>query len=775
MPRDNTKYQFNGQIYGKGQLVLAVMTKYIEERSPTFKELVDVFGKPEVGTTECVISLATFEEKLAVSDDVLRRYFKNDSQKLRTKDGVEVLVNSQWGIGNIRNFVSYSKKLGFEVLAVVDGETLLERFSRYKDNPDMEWIVPYRECCNEVAKHKISSKDDLEESFILKIWKHVDAGFANVSPGFLSEDEYTKLFSELSGITVKILESPTSKTLEEVYTWAKKSKSEGNFNSIKWGVIHRVFAAADPIKLTTVLNEEHIKKLAKALKSKFDVQVSMNGNWLEKNINLKTSLANVGIVDDDPFIVNTFIWQLYIDLVVNEQEKQVQGISEGQDSFYESESSATGLCLARNIIFYGPPGTGKTFKLQKLLKNNYSAPNTIIDESLWLNQQVEKLSWFEVVLLILIDIGGENGVSDITKHKFFLAKLQVNGRESNFAQTAWAALQTHTIADSKTVKYDKRTEPLVFDKTQKSQWFIVEDKNEQLSEYVSKLEFLNKGPTKVETVKRYEFVTFHQSYGYEEFVEGLRPETNDNGDISYSVKPGVFKRISKLAKADPEHRYAIVIDEINRGNISKVFGELISLIEVDKRTGTENALFVTLPYSGELFSVPANLDIIGSMNTADRSLTHIDVALRRRFEFKELRTDYSLLANNVEGVNVRRMLFAMNQRIELLLDREHIIGHALLMKIKSVDELSNQFKTAILPLLEEYFFEDWEKISQVLNNNGMIQEQENARSIWLGSKDEYAAKVYSVNQESLKSLEAYTNIYAGINDLAFSLCDEAGK
>ena len=774
MSRDNTKYQFNGQIYGKGQLVFAVISQYIKDQEPTFQRLVDVFGKLEVGTKECVISLATFEEKLAVSDDVLRRYFKNDSQKLRTKDGVEVLVNSQWGIGNIRNFVGYSKKLGFEVLAVVDGETLLERFSRYKDNPDMEWVVPYRECCDEVAKHKISSKDDLEESFILKIWKHVDAGFANVSPGFLSEDEYTKLFPELSGITVKILESPTSKTLEEVYTWAKKSKSEGNFNSIKWGVIHRVFAAADPIKLTTVLNEEHIKKLAKALKSKFDVQVSLNGNWLEKNINLKTSLANVGIVGDDPFIVNTFIWQLYIDLVVNAKDLSEQRVSEVRDNSYEAERSVVSPILVKNTIFYGPPGTGKTYKLQQLLKDNYVSTNAILDESLWLNQQVEKLSWFEIVLLSILDLGSENSVPDIIKHKFFQAKLHVNGRESNFAQTAWAALQTHTITDSITVKYNKRIEPLIFDKTQTSQWFIVDAKDEQLAEYQSLLTLLKSGPTQAESVKRYEFVTFHQSYGYEEFVEGLRPETNDNGDISYSVKPGVFKRICKLAQADPKNSYAIVIDEINRGNISKIFGELISLIEVDKRKGTENELVVTLPYSGELFCVPANLDIIGSMNTADRSLTHIDVALRRRFKFEELRTDYSLLSTDIEGVNIRRMLFAINQRIELLLDREHIIGHALLMKVDSLDELFIQFKTAILPLLEEYFFEDWEKISQVFSHNGFIQEQKDARSIWLDSKDEYAAKSYCVNLEILLTGEAYKKIYADIDDAAFALCDNAG-
>ena len=178
----------------------------------------------------------------------------------------------------------------------------------------------------------------------------------------------------------------------------------------------------------------------------------------------------------------------------------------------------------------------------------------------------------------------------------------------------------------------------------------------------------------------------------------------------------------------------MVIDEINRGNISKIFGELITLIEPDKREGAENALSVTLPYSGEVFSVPANVDIIGTMNTADRSLALLDTALRRRFEFVPVMPDSRdeagaplaglRVSSGEQVINVPRMLNAINRRIEALYDRDHCIGHAYftsLAKVPDGDErlvaLQQVFSTRILPLLEEYFFEDWQKIRLVLADN----------------------------------------------------------
>ncbi|EAK3296467.1 AAA family ATPase, partial [Campylobacter jejuni] len=370
------------------------------------------------------------------------------------------------------------------------------------------------------------------------------------------------------------------------------------------------------------------------------------------------------------------------------------------------------------------------------------------------------------------------------------------------------------------------------------------------------------------------FTTFHQSYGYEEFVEGIKPSLNsdENSQINYKVKDGIFKELCKKAlenrddiesfnfyindlkektKEDannPEkyfqlpntkysiqyrggktfrikfddmsknHKdypvsidnieklyktsnideiynsayvkailnylksqglkdykekdekinlpYIIIIDEINRGNVSKIFGELITLIEPSKRLGNEEALELTLPYSGEKFGVPKNVYIIGTMNTADRSITSLDTALRRRFEFVEMMPNSDLLNNvfickDVENPNededylgddaktegyaeiLQNILISINKRIEFLLDREKTIGHAFFMSeavkfnknnwikpdeyeedwyVLSISKLKKVFQNKIIPLLQEYFYNDYALINAVLNDNGMIFE-----------------------------------------------------
>lgn len=340
---------------------------------------------------------------------------------------------------------------------------------------------------------------------------------------------------------------------------------------------------------------------------------------------------------------------------------------------------------------------------------------------------------------------------------------------------------------------------------------------------------------------RIEFVTFHQSMSYEEFVEGLRPTTDTaeggSTDTGFRLEPvaGIFRRIServeaacdaairspaanemrantssglftvgamppvrdgtfrqvaqdiatRLAEANPagfslqQYREALVqagqetgveptggwenhnmpnwashpdqswlvpadqkddslddeggdnrmlakgpesfvliIDEINRANISKVFGELITLLEPDKRLGMDNEISLTLPYSKKPFGVPRNLHVIGTMNTADRSIALLDTALRRRFTFRELMPDPSVLSNNVDGVDLQKLLSTINERIEYLFDREHQIGHAYFTSCRTQADIDSAMRDKVIPLLAEYFYEDWSKVAVVLGDSG---------------------------------------------------------
>ncbi len=213
-----------------------------------------------------------------------------------------------------------------------------------------------------------------------------------------------------------------------------------------------------------------------------------------------------------------------------------------------------------------------------------------------------------------------------------------------------------------------------------------------------------------------EMVTFHQSFAYEEFVEGIKPVIVE-GQVAYDVVDGVFKRVCKSAIADPDGKYLLIIDEINRANIAKVLGELITLIEDDKRLGEDNALQVRLPYSGELFGVPKNLTILGTMNTADRSIALLDLALRRRFTFVEMPPDPSLLSSDVAGVNLQTLLTRLNRRIAVLLDPDHRIGHSYLMNVETENDLQFAWYHRITPLLQEYFYHDGERMQAVIGKD----------------------------------------------------------
>ena len=382
---------------------------------------------------------------------------------------------------------------------------------------------------------------------------------------------------------------------------------------------------------------------------------------------------------------------------------------------------------ALNQILYGPPGTGKTYKLREKYFDMFTISESTLSKEQFITNLVADLTWWQVFAIALCD-SGKTSVNQLLGHEIVKAKASLSNAK-NFRPIAWSTMQAHSVPECPHVNVADSSEPSLFYKEADSEWRVVKENVENLyPEGIELLERINNfEPSADKTIKNYEFVTFHQSFSYEDFVEGIKPKLEEgNSKLEYEINDGIFKKLCQKAEKDLENNYAIFIDEINRGNVSAIFGELITLIEDDKRIGKPQELRVKLPYSkNESFGVPPNLYIIGTMNTADRSVEALDTALRRRFVFEEVMPKPSLLSEiEFDGFNLEEVLETINTRIEALLDRDHTIGHSYFIKLESGDTngLLNVFKNNIIPLLQEYFYADYEKIALVLGN-GFVKEK----------------------------------------------------
>lgn len=472
----------------------------------------------------------------------------------------------------------------------------------------------------------------------------------------------------------------------------------------------------------------------------------------------------------------------------------------------EQQRKKTNFSL--NQILYGPPGTGKTYKLSKLMSiftQNLNVKSSDDTDALYEMLKIETYTWCQVAAAILYDAAESNtnggwlklkytkNDNDIVSHDLFkMRALKANSKDPK--QTVSRDLQAHAMLDCENVKF-KRTGPFIFEKNNKSEWRVV-DKETLENECPKAMKLYEKYKEIKEqkvgtsyTKENFKFITFHQSYGYEEFVEGIKPvfdSENEDGDITYEISKGIFYQCCENALLlsgykgklrdfcdlpkderksffnDNTPKYAIFIDEINRGNISKIFGELITLVEPSKRLGADDEIMVELPYSKEKFGVPSNLYIIGTMNTADRSIALMDTALRRRFEFVEMMPEYDNLNKiNIEGINIGEMLKTINDRIEYLYDRDHTIGHAYFMGVTDIKTLANVFKNKILPLLQEYFYDDWEKIRLVLGDSQFIKEKKPANALFKSGTDYIDDKIlYEIDKEAFYNEQNYLKIYS---------------
>ncbi len=474
-----------------------------------------------------------------------------------------------------------------------------------------------------------------------------------------------------------------------------------------------------------------------------------------------------------------------------------------------------------NTILYGPPGTGKTYNLVnetlRTILSHHSEPDSfdiVIDENttivtkvevLELTQKTKVSSHERAVLQAVFQKYREmKQVEFITFHQSYSYEEFVEGIKPDLENEEVSYIRFigsfFNIADKAKNNYidsRKSTAKLAQERTVRQliaefASFIDEDmiktNTDQLrlneAVYIMNVEsdaFRYTGDNWVRHANGIRMKFSDLEVFYENDIKSRKDVKSLNGVSPLAVQHAtyyylMYEKLKDYEKKHPiqtstlesveEKNYVLIIDEINRGNISKIFGELITLIEEDKRLGAENELTVTLPYSKLPFVVPKNLYIIGTMNTADRSIALMDTALRRRFSFKEIMPNHTLLKENIEGINLQRMLEVMNRRIEYLYDRDHTIGHAYFMSNNNLNDLAEVFKSKILPLLQEYFYDDWNKIKAVLNDdfkaNPFIKVSKKEDQLFSSDFSDIVNgedEIYSINNSSFECIANYQHIY----------------
>ena len=449
-------------------------------------------------------------------------------------------------------------------------------------------------------------------------------------------------------------------------------------------------------------------------------------------------------------------------------------INNGED-FERNDSFAKGLCdlKSNNIILYGPPGTGKTYNsviyAVRICEPDFISKKTT-DEDQYEEYFIEfnklkkegriqfttfhqSYGYEEFIEGIkpIINETDENNSSSI-KYKIENGVFKTFCNDARFS-CAWDELVHLAIERGEiTVELTEAKRKLVWN-SEKARFDI---KTRGLkNEYVTK-----------DMVKR----LYQGSY--------IRKDNNGTDNVRFYTSKAIINFMRKnelfsVQKSDhPQNPYVFIIDEINRGNISKIFGELITLIEDSKREGNREAMTVTLPYSSETFSVPKNVYILGTMNTADRSIAMMDTALRRRFQFIEKTPNADLLKDLdtefKDNINLKYMLETINDRIRVLYDREHTIGHAYFLNVKTFEDLKDVFLNKIIPLLQEYFYDDYEKIRLVLGDNqkgkdeySFVIESKN-KSLFGNNHDYDEEKCYEINTGAFSNYESYIGIYEQI-------------
>ncbi len=616
-----------------------------------------------------------------------------------------------------------------------EGKHAVEQFFNWylanQFNPQ-GWHKDYVETCELVDQ--IKNGKEITKQDVKKLWYDVSNGIASVGQGFMYQREFDANYEFLLGLTREILANPTEQTYQKVL---KDWKQSGTFERVLWGVIHRVFSAADPQHYTSVVAQAYVNDVYTCLKQQYQLHTKRSGSWFSDNRDLLELTAPFLTKDIDVQTRNILLWSLYEWKATNKNE-DTDGhdqVRDNEANYEVSQSMINSIAKPLNQILYGPPGTGKTY-------HTIEAAVTAAEPTfVWTNRSELKEKYDQLVTakrIRFVTFHQSYGYEEFVEG---LAASSIDGQISYEVKSGIFK----DICEQASRGVEQSNDPLeIAIEALKSE--LEEGASLSLSTQRGKMfDIQYHGNT---TFRAFPHETTHEDLGngYPVSIDSIRKLYNGS-DAKEFYNPSYVKAILKhlvktyslptepIVETKESKNFVLVIDEINRGNISKIFGELITLIEESKRTGDNQteSIEVILPHSGQKFSVPRNLYIIGTMNTADRSLAMMDTALRRRFNFIEMMPKPELLEGvKVKGIDLQRLLEVLNQRIEILYDREHTLGHAFFMPVKALvdqdkeelafSELQSVFQNKIIPLLEEYFFEDWSKIRLVLADNQKSQE-----------------------------------------------------
>ncbi|MEW7107825.1 AAA family ATPase [Acinetobacter baumannii] len=646
------------------------------------------------------------------------------------------------------------------------------------------WYKGYKSRVSEVEEmrekmtkgYKLNPQSD--EKFLLSLLKIQKNGIASRGQSNISDVAYNQLINntEFLEILENLIKEPTYENYVNFRGVSKRILTSVDSNNFPL-IFNRAVAACN-LDLSTVVDESKFHQLFKYLDKQkiLDIpQEVKDKNWYAQNIFLVSKFREIlsdlkGIAEIDKYWINIFIWQIYEKKVeLSKQKISVPNKVDTDEGVSETnrydEKKMQKIVQPLNRILFGAAGTGKTYHTIN------HALSILDDETL---EELEKVERIE--LKNRFDRYKENGnIKFVTFHQSFSyedfiegirAEVSNGGLSYSIKPGVFKELCEKAAINKKAT--DESIKIAISELTEKA-------KNEEITFYTKKgAEFKvksNSSGTLIATTSKDTEVTLAKSY-ITNYLLNQSDEIIDQRSYEWAIAKSLRTVIDYRSNTSKENneRFILIIDEINRGNISRIFGELITLIEDSKRQGNDEELSTILPYSKEEFSIPNNLYIIGTMNSSDRSLTGLDVALRRRFEFIEMPPKPELLRDQeeneieIDGINIVKLLTVMNQRIEILLDRDHCIGHANFMPLKvepRIEKLSKIFQQKIIPQLQEYFFDDWEKIDAVLNGNGMLHKKYDPSSQNRLFKDQSLINrsIWEIKPEAFNDVKNYIAIY----------------